>query len=311
MNHAKTSAYTEWRRSNPDLTTICHQWQLQSPNSCLPHLLRPDGEAASWPLDLVHHLAELSEISSNEHAIVQDELLKVLRLRLKRYPNSAPELIVQDVQTVLARCYFRNSRKAQKMAEDDFQRALPRLDDFPSPMNSKIRKRVETLESGKEKEAQAVPLRTKDQTSGGQRPKITNNEHARTTLPNTGENGTEKQVRFQSPSPSTRPSEATQPPPSSAPVSRTAQEDPYRAVASRHVQLVNSACNLCNEASPPRPLKPLPQGLPALVEQRILIQKQRAEEADVLYFNVLLTKRRVVCDFERTKYELFISDAVN
>jgi hypothetical protein len=112
MSHAKTSAYTEWRRSNPDLITICHFWQLQSANSCLPPLLRPDGEAASWPLDLVHHLAELSEISSDELDTVQHELSTVLCLRLETHPNSSPELIVQDVETVLARYHFSNSRKA-------------------------------------------------------------------------------------------------------------------------------------------------------------------------------------------------------
>jgi hypothetical protein len=266
----------------------------------------PDGEAASWPLDLVHHLAELSEISSDELDTVQHELSTVLRLRLERYPNSSPELIVQDVETVLARYHFSNSRKAQKMADDEFNRALPRLDDFPSPMNSKKRKRVEILESDKEKEANTAQLGTKGQTLAGQDLETASNEHPKTTQPDTRENVTEKRVQFQSPSPSACPSEATQQPPSSALTSRTAQQDFPRVVPSSHVQHAPkaSACVSCNEALPPWALKTLSEGLPAGVKQKILNQKRRVEEADVLYYNVLLTKRRKICDFERTKYNL-------
>jgi hypothetical protein len=188
------------------------------------------------------------------------------------------------------------------MADDEFNRVLPRLDDFPSPMHSKKRKRVEILESGREKEANPVLLETKGQTSAGQDLETASGD----TLPNTRENGTEKQVRFRSPSPSTRPSEATQQPPSSALASRTAQQDLPRVVASSHVQHAPkaSACVSCNEALPPWPLKTLPEGLPAGVKQKILNEKRRVEEADVMYFNVLLTKRKKACDFERTKYNL-------
>jgi hypothetical protein len=100
---------------------------LETLSDCFPNLVRPDGEAAFWPIDLTHLLSQLAELTSGNHATVKSELSQVCRIRLEKYPESDPDLIAQDVETVLRRHLFRNSERAGKMTAREYQKAEPRL----------------------------------------------------------------------------------------------------------------------------------------------------------------------------------------
>jgi hypothetical protein len=124
-----------------DLTTICQHWNLYSASACLPRLVAPDGEAHTWPAAIVHHLAELSEITHDDHATAIRDLLRVRELRLKLYPESDPDLSVQDIQTVYRRHDYMLRNGVTGSERHGVNMNVPRLDAFPSPPSWK-RKRI-------------------------------------------------------------------------------------------------------------------------------------------------------------------------
>jgi hypothetical protein len=111
---------------NMDLNTICELCDLRSATHCLSRMIAPAGEAGSWPPDLVHQLAHLARNTRHEHANAMHALLQVWRLRLARYPNSNPDVIAKDVETVCTRMKFL-SRHDRKGPEGEPIGAAPQM----------------------------------------------------------------------------------------------------------------------------------------------------------------------------------------
>ena len=271
----KTSAYIDWRRANPDLKSIHQHWKLPA-TACLPYLVKPEGEAAFWPVDIVHLLAQLAELTSGDHATVKPELSQVCRNRLSKYPESDPDLIAQDVETVLRKRQFMKSKSAQKMAQREYAKAVPRLDDFPTPPpRLRKRKRVEhsssDVKAAQESDPRRRQLEAQDTRSAGSE----RNDPA----PAEQRRYTRGPVRFATPLP---------PPP--PPAARRLPSPP--------------AYFDSNQDLPPIP--PSPSGLSAARRSMFIRQRERIEEADVSYFDALLKKRRKECDYQRTKYDILI-----
>lgn len=117
------------------LDIICHCWHLRSATRCVPRLVAPDGEAETWSPKFVFLLADLARCTfeASRRKTAKQELLKVWRLRLRRYPGSNPDLIAQDVKTVLTRHVFLGREWSDTWPEGAYEAAIPRTDICPHP----------------------------------------------------------------------------------------------------------------------------------------------------------------------------------
>ncbi|KAH7381480.1 hypothetical protein DE146DRAFT_773238 [Phaeosphaeria sp. MPI-PUGE-AT-0046c] len=138
---------------NALIDAICEHWNLKSANDCLPHILRPDGEVDTWPPDLVHRLAQLACTTRNKRTSAVRELLQVWQLRLRRYPESNPDLCASDVEFVNKRRGLENAARRNKWTQEEREANIPRLDAFPSPSKWKKRQRVDLADNVESPEA--------------------------------------------------------------------------------------------------------------------------------------------------------------
>ena len=140
------------------LDLICEQWNLESATECLPHLLRSEGEADTWSPDLVHHLAQFAITTRNERADAVKDLLEIWQLRLRRFPESNPDICATNVEFVNRRWKLAGKALKENWTREERKARIPTLDAFPSLPKWKKRKgdfidHVESREeNGKEKE---------------------------------------------------------------------------------------------------------------------------------------------------------------
>jgi hypothetical protein len=109
-------------------------------------MIAPAGEADTWPPDLIHQLARLAKNTRDKYAIAMHALLQVWRLPLARYPESDPDVIARDVETVCTRMVFLKKYGILRRKGDYLEVAAPRLDVFPSPPSWRKRRRVSLVD---------------------------------------------------------------------------------------------------------------------------------------------------------------------
>jgi hypothetical protein len=110
-----------------NLDNIHDCWKLRSAACYIPRMIAPDGGAETWPPDLIRQLARLARNMHNEYKIVRRALLEFWHLRLARYPESNPDLIAQDVETVYKRMKLLRRRGI-------LGKEAPKLDAFSVPL---------------------------------------------------------------------------------------------------------------------------------------------------------------------------------
>jgi len=118
---------------NTYLTWICDNWQLQSATKCIPRMISPEGEGHHWQQDLVCELMEVARTTPDKRKAVIRDLVHVWRLRLRRYPESAPYLLAQDVAPVLKRHVFLLRCSTLEWAPGELEAITPKLDTIPTP----------------------------------------------------------------------------------------------------------------------------------------------------------------------------------
>lgn len=101
------------------LDVICEQWTLESASDCLPHILRPNGEASTWAPDLVHHLAQLAYTTRNERTDAVRELLQTWKMRLRQFPESNSDLCATDVEFVIRRMELAHRALRDKRTQEE------------------------------------------------------------------------------------------------------------------------------------------------------------------------------------------------
>jgi hypothetical protein len=79
--------------------------------------------------------------------------LEVWHLRLARFPESNPDLIVQDVETVTKRMVFLKRNSLLKRTNGELKKAAPKLTAFPTSPRWNKRKRGSSLEERRGNEA--------------------------------------------------------------------------------------------------------------------------------------------------------------
>lgn len=115
------------------LDVICEQWTLGSATDCLPALLRSDGEANTWSAELVQRLAQLAFTTCNERTDAFRDLKQVWHLRLRRFPESSPDLLATDVHFVNKRWKLADKALKDNWTEEECLAKIPALDTFSAP----------------------------------------------------------------------------------------------------------------------------------------------------------------------------------
>jgi hypothetical protein len=124
---------------NTDLNWICQKWHLQSATTYIPRFLAPDGEAEIWPRQLLRQIAELAMVSKAKRNPAVRDILEVCRLRLRRFPESDPNLLPQDVRPVLSRHnHLREWEKTDRLY-NEYKCKLPKLNVISLPPKWKKR----------------------------------------------------------------------------------------------------------------------------------------------------------------------------
>jgi hypothetical protein len=136
-----------------DINIIRKDWNLRSATHCLPHMIAPEGEAKIWPPDLLSELARLATNVPDNYAVARRALLEVWHLRLARFPESNPDLIAQDVETVTKRMVFLKRNGLLKRNNGELKKAASKLTAFPAPPRWNKRKRGNSLEERRGNEA--------------------------------------------------------------------------------------------------------------------------------------------------------------
>ena len=126
---------------NTHLDWICDNWRLQSATKCIPRMISPGGTAQHWHEYLVHNLGNVARITQETREAVVRDLVHVWRLRLRRYPESAPFLLAQDVAPVLKRHIFLVRCSTLEWAPGELEALTPRLDTVPTPPKWTMRRR--------------------------------------------------------------------------------------------------------------------------------------------------------------------------
>lgn len=101
------------------LNVICEQWNLEFASDCLPHILRPNGEASTWAPDLVHRLAQLAYTTRNERTDAVHELLQTWQMRLRKFPESNPDLCATGVEFVNRRMELAHRALRDKWTQEE------------------------------------------------------------------------------------------------------------------------------------------------------------------------------------------------
>ncbi|KAF2825323.1 hypothetical protein CC86DRAFT_407541 [Ophiobolus disseminans] len=286
-------AYERWRRENPDLTAICQYWKLSSATSRLPYLFRPGGEAAFWSVDLIHHLADLSKITRDGHEMIKGELTQVGRLRLARFPESGQDMIPQDVETVLKRHQFISSKRAQKMAKSAFDKAIPRLDQFPTPPS--FRKRRRTAYVGDNDGAEGRPS-TRSRTSTVHDATRRGSRKARPVSPTSQRDLSPiAPVRMHSPPP---PPEKDTPLP--APTSNPGVQ----------VSTANTSSDTLASHTETHPFQPIPETLTNPLKLVVLRGLEVAQISDLGYWTAVGEQKMRERNITKTRYDILILEVV-
>jgi hypothetical protein len=259
-----------------DLDNIRDCWKLRSVTWCLPRMIAPDSGAETWPPDLICQLVRLARNMHNEYKIIRCTLLEVWHLRLARYPESNPDLIAQDVETVYKRMKF--LRRRGILGKD-----APKLDAFSVPLRWK-------------RQTRADPVETRKGIDKGVQTRLPPPLPSTAQPPHVGESPrTKRNTRENVPAPTLLPS----------PLPDNRRVAPTHLVNRDDVNS-NIESNASLQYVEIRDLPPIPEHLMPRQKETVLRQREAIQAEDLKYIKVYTKERQKQRDLAITRYEIMI-----